>query len=114
MSLGYLANEGQHQRLGWLDGGVLSVLLDGAATSGQLTVVRSTLGKGAASPLHVHHREDEIFVLLAGHGIVHLGDEVHELGAGGVVYLPRDVPHAYRFLSDEVDMLTICTPSGME
>lgn len=114
MSLGHFANQGEHQELGWLGGGILTVLLDGKATAGQLTVVRSSLGQGAASPLHVHHEEDEIFVLLAGHGVVYLGDEVHELGAGGVVYLPRDVPHAYRFLSDQVDMLTICTPSGME
>ena len=114
MSLGYLAQGGAHQRLGWIDGGVLEVLLDGRATRGQLMVVRSTLGRDAASPLHVHHREDEMFVLLAGHGLFYLGDEVHELGAGGAIFLPRDVPHAYRFLSDAVDMLTLCTPSGME
>ena len=30
------------------------------------------------------------------------------------MFLPRAIPHAYRFTSPEVDLLTICTPSGME
>jgi hypothetical protein len=33
---------------------------------------------------------------------------------GGVAVLPRDVPHAYRLTSPAVDMLVVCTPSGME
>jgi hypothetical protein len=30
------------------------------------------------------------------------------------MFLPRNVPHAYHFTSPTVDMLTICTPAGME
>lgn len=114
MSLPYLAQAGEHQRLEWLDGGVMSVLLDGKATGGQLTMVRSRLAPGAASPVHVHRNEDELFLLLDGHGIFWYGEERYELGAGGVIFLPRNVPHAYRFTSDTVDLLTICTPSGIE
>ncbi len=114
MSLAYIAQAADHQQLGWLGGGTLSILLDAAATGGQLTVVRSHLGAGAASPLHLHRQEDEMFVLLSGRGLFHVGDQVHEVGEGGAVFLPRDVPHAYRFLSDEADFLTLCTPSGIE
>jgi quercetin dioxygenase-like cupin family protein len=114
MSLAYIAQAAEHQQLGWLGGSTVSILLDGAATRGQLTVVRSSMREGAASPLHVHHQEDEMFVLLSGHGIFWVGDEVHEVGEGGAVFLPRDIPHAYRFTSPEVDLLTLCTPSGME
>ncbi len=114
MSLAYIAQAADHDRIEWIGGTELQVLLDGSHTGNQVTVVRSTLTAGSASPLHLHRKEDEMFVLLSGHGIFWVGDERHEVGAGGAVFLPRDVPHAYRFTSEEVDLLTICTPSGME
>lgn len=114
MSLAYIAQAADHERLEWIDGKELQVLLDGAHTGGQVMVVRSTLGDGSASPLHLHRNEDEMFVLLKGHGTFWVGDDRHEVGEGGAVFLPRNVPHAYRFTSPEVDLLTICTPSGME
>jgi quercetin dioxygenase-like cupin family protein len=113
MSMAYLAQDAEHQQLEWLDHSVMRVLLDGAATEGQLTMLRTSLPEGAASPVHLHSNEDEMFVLLSGSGIFWFGDERWELGEGGVVYLPRNVPHAYRFTS-AVDLLTICTPSGSE
>lgn len=114
MSLAYIAQAADHERLEWVDGKELQVLLDGAHTNDQVTVVRSSLGEGSASPLHLHRNEDEMFVVLKGHGLFWVGDERHEVGEGGAVFLPRNVPHAYRFTSPEVDLLTICTPSGME
>ncbi|MEO5665852.1 MAG: cupin domain-containing protein [Nocardioides sp.] len=114
MSLAYIAQAADHQELEWIDGASLSILLDGDATNGQVTVVRSRLGEGAASPLHLHRNEDEMFVVLRGAGLFWVGDERHELGEGGALFLPRNVPHAYRFVTPDVDLLTICTPSGME
>lgn len=113
MSLAYIAQGNEHQELEWLGGGQMSILLDGEATSGQVTVVRSRLSARSASPLHRHQKEDEMFVLLQGSGIFWVGDERHEVGEGGSLFLPRDIAHAYRFVTD-VDLLTICTPSGIE
>ncbi|HWI44420.1 MAG TPA: cupin domain-containing protein [Nocardioides sp.] len=114
MSLAYIAQAADHERIEWIGGHELEVLLDGAATNGQVTVVRSHLAEGSASPLHLHRNEDEMFVVLKGAGLFWVGEERHEVGEGGAMFLPRDVPHAYRFTSPEVDLLTICTPSGME
>lgn len=114
MSLAYIAQAADHERIEWIEGHELQVLLDGSHTGGQLMVVRSSLGEGSASPLHLHRNEDEMFVLLKGHGIFWVGDERREVGEGGAMFLPRNVPHAYRFTSPEVDLLTLCTPSGME
>jgi quercetin dioxygenase-like cupin family protein len=114
MSLPYLATAADHQQLEWIGGGVMNVLFDAATTDGQLTVLRSRLPKGAAAPVHVHSAEDEMFVLLKGDGIFWAGDQRYELSDGGVVFLPRNLPHAYRFTSDEVDLLTLCVPSGIE
>lgn len=114
MSLPYLAHAGEHQKIEWIGGGVMSVLFDAKVTDGQLTVLRSRLQGGAASPVHVHSAEDEMFVVLKGNAVFWVGDQRRELSDGGVAFLPRGVPHAYRFVSDEVDLLTLGVPSGIE
>jgi quercetin dioxygenase-like cupin family protein len=114
MSLIYIAQASDHQQLEWIGGSLMTVLLDADATGGQLTVIRTQLRRGDASPLHMHSNEDEMFVLLKGSGIFWAGDERHEVEEGGVVFLPRNLPHAYRITSDTVDLLTLCTPGGIE
>jgi hypothetical protein len=69
---------------------------------------------GAASPVHVHSRDDETILLNDGTGLFWAGDKRWEAGPGDTVFLPRDVPHTYLFTSDTVDMVTVCTPGGME
>jgi quercetin dioxygenase-like cupin family protein len=114
MSIPYLAQQADHQQLEWMGGGIMRVLLDTQATAGQLTVLRSHLPGGSASPVHVHSAEDEMFVLLRGDAVFWAGPRRYELSEGGVAFLPRNLPHAYRFVSDEVDLLTLCVPSGIE
>jgi quercetin dioxygenase-like cupin family protein len=110
----YAAQPGEHEQLEWLGGGIMEVLLDARHTGGHLSVFRSAVPTVTASPVHVHPHEDEIFVMLSGRGLVWIGDRRFELTAGGVAFLPRAIPHAYRFTSDNADVLAIATPSGME
>ena len=114
MSIPYLAQPDQHQQLEWLDGSTLSILLDGAASNGQLMIGRFDVAKGEAPPLHQHTHEDEIFILLKGTALVWSGDQQSELAEGGLVYLPKGIPHCYRITSDTADLLVINTPAGIE
>lgn len=114
MSALYLAQAADQEQLEWLNGGVMRIMLDGKKTDGQLMMHRSAAPGGTASPVHVHAREDEIFILLKGSGIFWAGDQRYELSEGGVVFLPRNVPHAYRFTSETVDTIVVCTPAGLE
>ena len=114
MSAPYLAQAAEHQQLQWLDGGVVRIMLDGAKTDGQLMMHRQATEHESASPVHVHDSEDEIVVVLQGSGIWWAGEQRWELSDGAVAFLPRNVPHAYRLTSPAVDMLVVCTPSGME
>lgn len=114
MTMAYLANTDQQQTLEWIGGGLLTILLDSQATEGQLTVGLFDAPKGEAPPVHLHTREDEVLVLLKGEALVWVGDERHELSAGGAVYLPRNIPHGYRITSERADLLLIATPAGME
>jgi mannose-6-phosphate isomerase-like protein (cupin superfamily) len=47
------------------------------------------------SPLHVHHEDDEAWVVLQGRLRVRIGDEVRDVGAGDGVLAPKGVPHQY-------------------
>lgn len=114
MTMAYLAQPDQQQKLEWLDGGFFSVLLDGTMTGGQLTVGRFDVSKGEAPPYHMHTREDEVFMLIKGAALVWCDDQEMELTEGGIVFLPKNVPHGYRITSDKADLLMICTPSGIE
>jgi quercetin dioxygenase-like cupin family protein len=114
MSMAYLAQPEQQQQLEWLDGGTLAILLDGKATNGQLMVGRFDVSEGEAPPYHKHTREDEVFMLIKGTALLWLDDEEMELSEGGIVFLPKNIPHAYRITSKKADLLMINTPAGIE
>ena len=112
--MAYLAQPDQQQKLEWLDGGTLAMLLDGAATDGQLMVGRFDVSRGEAPPYHMHTREDEVFMLIKGTALVWYDDQEMELAEGGIVFLPKNIPHAYRITSATADLLMINTPAGIE
>ena len=82
MSMAYLAQPEQQQQLEWLDGGTLSILLDSAATDGQLMIGRFDVSEGEAPPYHKHTREDEVFMLIKGTALVWVDDQEMELVGG--------------------------------
>ena len=88
MSIPYLAQPDQQQQLEWLDGSTLSILLDGAASNGQLMIGRFDVSEGEAPPYHVHTNEDEVFILIKGTALVWTDDQQNELTEGGIVFLP--------------------------
>ena len=46
--------------------------------------------------------------------LVWVNDQQRELSEGGIVFLPKDIPHAYRITSKKGDLLMINTPAGIE
>src|SRR3989442_10348765 len=70
--------------------------------------------KGLGSPLHIHRREDELFVVLSGEVRVQHGEAVIEAVTGSVVYGPRDVAQAFHVDSAEARLLLFFRPAGVE
>ena len=64
------------------------------------------------TPLHVHHREDETFIVLEGEIEFNIGGQRIEAGPGTTVFGPRDVPHAYIVRKGPSRMLFLFTPAG--
>ncbi len=115
MTLGaYFAAAAEHQRLAWMGGSTLEILVDSAVSNGQVLIMRSNTTRGGGVPVHVHQREDEIFLLLNGALTVWAGDQRRELSGGGVAVLPRGVPHTYLVTSDTATILEVIAPGGLE
>jgi mannose-6-phosphate isomerase-like protein (cupin superfamily) len=64
---------------------------------------------------HVHSREDEMYYVVEGDHVFVCGEKEFQAGPGGLVFLPRGVPHAHRRLVPGVGrLLCILTPAGLE
>ena len=81
-------------------------------TDGLLTVFEYTGNEKGGPPLHIHLFQDEIFFILEGKYLFHVGDEKHTLSVGDIIFLPRNVPHAFAQLTDSGKMLFFFQPSG--
>jgi len=55
---------------------------------------RFTMEPGGGMPMHTNEVEHEQYVL-RGSARVRIGDEVHHVRAGDVVFIPGGVPHSY-------------------
>ena len=98
----------------WSLGELLTLVATAEQTGGAFSLMEERLPRGAEPPPHVHHREDEAFFVLEGSLTVRVGDEVFAATPGSFVFCPREVPHLLTVQSDEVRMLTLCTPGGVE
>jgi quercetin dioxygenase-like cupin family protein len=98
----------------WWWGNLAVITVTGEQTRGGLAVVELTMGPRRMAPLHVHHREEETFVVLEGSLTVHVGDQSILAAPGDIVVGPRDVPH--RFVAGEqgARLLLVITPAGLE
>ena len=70
--------------------------------------------RGGATPVHIHHNEDETFYILEGRVTMFSGDERIDLEAGDYFFVPRGVVHAYLVRSERARMLVTISPSGTE
>ena len=67
------------------------------AAGGTLGVVQNTLPPGAVGcPFHWHTREDEVFFVLSGRGVLRYGDSVRPLRAGDCVSCPAGTQVAHQ------------------
>jgi quercetin dioxygenase-like cupin family protein len=98
----------------WAFGTLVSVKAASETTDGRVMVTENVGGRGAGSPLHVHHREDEWFYVLEGELTLWVGGRVIAAPAGSFVYAPRDIPHTFTVSSEEARFLLVTEPAGLE
>ncbi|MFC4456113.1 cupin domain-containing protein [Deinococcus sonorensis] len=93
----------------------LTVKLSDVDTDGAFTVGLALLQPGQGLPPHVHHREDELFIVLDGELEVWTPEGTFTARGGDLVFLPAEAPHTHRNLGPgPVRFYWFANPSGFE
>ncbi len=59
-----------------------------------LSIAKFTLAPGRSSGTSFNHRSQEVFLIIDGTGVVHLGDKVTPVVAESTVFIPAGEPHS--------------------
>ncbi|MFF7635918.1 cupin domain-containing protein [Kitasatospora sp. NPDC008050] len=94
----------------------ITMKTDGTSTHDAYSMFEYTIpARVDGPPPHLHTREDESFICLAGRLDVRLGDEEFVLEHGDYLFLPRDVVHAFRNpYGEESRVISVVSPAGLE
>ena len=98
----------------WYMGCLFTVLAGSDDTGGRFGLMEMVAPKGLEPSRHLHYHDDEGFYVLEGDVTFYVGEETHEARPGTFVFLPQGVPHSYTFETDELLMLAIVAPGGIE
>lgn len=93
----------------------MTIKIHGRDTNGTLAQIETSCGPQVGPPLHIHHREEEMFFVIEGEFEFICGGVRTTGGPGTVVHLPRDIPHRFKNIGDTVGRLLVTlTPAGAE
>ena len=104
---------GEGEALWWI-GMLATIKATKEQTGGQYTLVEILAPEGFASPLHVHHFEDEGFWILEGELTFYVGDRTMKAQPGSFLFGPKEVPHAFAVDSGPARLLFLLSPAGFE
>jgi quercetin dioxygenase-like cupin family protein len=113
-SVGFNRGRRSLDRSVWYNGWLMTFLATGEETQGQFALIEAVGRRGNVPPPHIHHREDEIFYVLEGEIVVTVEDRTINVTPGNLIFLPRDVRHSFTIESEQVRMLQLLTPAGLE
>ncbi len=84
-------------------------------TSGAFYLFEAEFEPETGNRLHVHRHEDEVVYVLQGGIEIRLDNKTLQAGAGGLVHLPKTIPHAlYNPWKTSLKFFTLPVPGGME
>jgi mannose-6-phosphate isomerase-like protein (cupin superfamily) len=96
-------------------GGTTITIRASADTTGDAFTVFEESAPLLDTSAHVHRDEDELYYVIEGDHLFVCGGDEHRLGPGGMVFLPRGVPHAHRRVVPGAGrLLSMTSPAGFE
>jgi mannose-6-phosphate isomerase-like protein (cupin superfamily) len=105
---------GEGQRI-WAFGDLMIVKATAEQASGRVFVMEQHVPRHRRAPgRHVHEVDDQSWFVIAGRGRWFIGDQMFEAGPGDFVYGPHGVAHAFSADTDDLHVLVITTPAGLE
>lgn len=98
----------------WYIGHLMTVLIHSKATGGRYALLRATERRGLEPPPHTHTKEDEAFFILEGEVVYTVGHQTFHAKEGDVMFLPKNIQHSFKILSEKLETLIMLTPGGFE
>jgi quercetin dioxygenase-like cupin family protein len=98
----------------WYSGWLLTFLATGEDTQGRFSLIEGVARKGNVPPAHIHHREDETFYIVEGEMTATVGGQKIKGTSGSVIFAPRGIVHSFEINSEQMRMLVLLTPAGLE
>ena len=79
-------------------GGQISYLLftKGRAASNHLSITWVEGEPGSEQALHSHPDSEQVYVIVAGRGLMRVAGEEQEVGPGTLIFIPKGADHAIR------------------
>jgi mannose-6-phosphate isomerase-like protein (cupin superfamily) len=77
----------------------------------QQSLAEARLPVGAKTQPHYHRKTEEIYLITAGQGVMHLADEARSVAVGDAIAIPPGCPHWIENDGDtELRLLCCCAP----
>ena len=94
-------------------GAVITVVTDGTATGGAVTVTEIDAPPNYENNLHTHP-PGELFYVLSGEMTLYVDEQPYHLTPGTTGFVPAGRPHGFRVVGDgPLHVLAIFAPAGM-
>lgn len=67
--------------------------------------------EAGATDLQQPHTEDEIYVVTSGKAKIRVGDEVHKVESGSIIYVDANVEHKFFEIEERLETLVFFAPA---
>ena len=101
---------GEGDQRSFLGGGLHTWKLMREDTADAFFLLEDVMAQDKTTPLHRHPEADETIYVLDGEILVNQDGTESRVGAGGIAFTPRGVPHALLVVSPSARLLTLQTP----
>ncbi|HZU18951.1 MAG TPA: cupin domain-containing protein [Candidatus Dormibacteraeota bacterium] len=114
MSTAVVRQRGEGEYLAFAGGGTLTIKAGSADTGGSLMVFEDRVVRGKTTPLHLHPNLEEVIYVVEGEILAYVDGQEWPVGAGGILIIPRGVPHALLVTSETGRLLCAVVPGTGE
>jgi quercetin dioxygenase-like cupin family protein len=110
MNAPIIRRAGEGEKRSFLGGGLHTWKLTTEDTGGAFFMFEDVMAQAKTTPWHRHPEADETVYVLEGEIVVNVDGEESRVGAGGMTFTPKGLPHAFIVVSQIARLLTIQTP----
>jgi mannose-6-phosphate isomerase-like protein (cupin superfamily) len=92
--------------------GEFHLKVSSADTDGRATVFDTIRHTPGGPPLHLHHDQDEWFLVTEGQFDIRIGESLFHLAPGDSILAPKGVPHSFRNSTQTGRLIVAFLPAG--